>query len=36
MNYRERLELLIEESNEIVATYEVEEKGIPRFYLTIF
>lgn len=36
MSYREQLESLISDKNGIVITKEVESKGIPRHYLTLF
>lgn len=36
MNYREQLESLIADKNGIVMTIEVENKVIPRHYLTLF
>lgn len=36
MSYREQLESLIADKNGIVITKEVESKGIPRHYLTLF
>ena len=36
MNYQNRLKKLIEEKNGLIFTKEVEEAGIPRYYLTVF
>lgn len=36
MNYREQLKKLIIEKNGLIITKEVEEAGIPRYYLTSF
>lgn len=36
MNYRDKLEELISIKNGLILTNEVEEVGIPRYYLTVF
>ena len=36
MDYKDRLEKLIAEKDGLITTKEVEELGIPRFYLTRF
>ncbi|MCK9268416.1 MAG: type IV toxin-antitoxin system AbiEi family antitoxin domain-containing protein, partial [Alkaliphilus sp.] len=36
MNYRDRLEELIDNNDGLILTKEVEKAGIPRQYLTIF
>lgn len=36
MNYKDRLEKLIIEKDGLIITKEVEELGIPRYYLTRF
>lgn len=36
MNYKSQLENLIKEKNGLILTKEVEEAGIPRYYLAVF
>lgn len=36
MNYKSQLENLIKEKNGLILTKEVEEAGIPRYYLSVF